>query len=233
METPSNFLIKTDDYFNFIELDQEDKYQQYLDMEEYFLETETNIDNNDNNNNYNNNKKGKFILDESDFNIDLEEELESRISDLVEQLEEKNYMMKEQEIKFKIFDDISSVSKNSDNKLELILTIPKSSDIMTINKIKLSKNIKQYVFDIFITLNNNIILNKDIKHNEKILLSKSNSNIFDYANLFENKNHIDCSKGDVNIHIVLEPNSINEIINNNIYINYSFANYKNKVKFFY
>ncbi len=220
METISTFYTQTEDYFNLIELDQEQKYQQYLDPEEDYKKTDKKTDN-------------KFTLDDTDFNLDMEQELESRISDLVEQLEDTDYTMTEQEIKFKIFDDISSISKNTDNKLELILTIPKTSDIITINKIKLSKNIKDFVFDIFITINNNIIINRESKHNNKILLSKSNSNIFNYASLFENKNYIDCSKGEVNIHIILEPHSINEIINNNIYVNYSFANYKNKVKFFY
>ena len=72
--------------------------------------------------------------------------------------------------------------------MELILTIPKTSDIITINKIKLSKNIKDFVFDIFITLNNNIIINRKIKHTSNLLLRKNNSNIFNYASLFENKN---------------------------------------------
>ena len=56
--------------------------------------------------------------------------------------------------------------------------------------------------------------------------------IYFEKDLYENKNNIDCSKGDVNIHIILEPNSINDIINNYVYISYSFINYKNKVKFF-
>ena len=82
--------------------------------------------------------------------------------------------MKEQELKFKIFDDISSVSKNLNNKIELIINIPKFSNIMTINKIKLSKNIKQYIFDIFVSLDNKIILHKENLYNEKIILKNIN-----------------------------------------------------------
>ena len=33
-----------------------------------------------------------------------------------------------------------------------------------------------------------------------------------------NKNYIDCTKGEIQIHIILEPNSINDIINNSSFI---------------
>ena len=198
MEVISNYLIKSDDYFNLIELDEENKYLKYLEEKNF------------------QNIQGKLLFDDID-NLN---------NSIIEHVEDKNYLMKEQELKFKIFDDISSVSKNNNNKIELIINIPKSSNIMTINKIKLSKNIKQYIFDIFVSLNNNIILHKENLYNEK-----KNINFFD-KDLYENKNNIDCSKGDVNIHIILEPNSINDIINNYVYISYSFINYKNKVKFF-
>lgn len=201
MEVISNYLIKSDDYFNLIELDGENKYQKYLEEKNF------------------QNIQGKLLFDDID-NLN---------NSIIEHVEDKNYLMKEQELKFKIFDDISSVSKNNNNKIELIINIPKSSNIMTINKIKLSKNIKQYIFDIFVSLDNNIILNKENLYNEK--KSLSNINLFD-KDLYENKNNIDCSKGDVNIHLILEPKSINDIINNYVYISYSFINYKNKVKFF-
>jgi hypothetical protein len=203
MEALTNFLINSEDYFNLIEFDQEDKYQNYLEEENF------------------QNIKGKFLFDDTK-NID---------NSIIEHVEDKNYLIKEQEIKFKIFDDISSVTKNKDNKLELILTIPKSTDIMTINKIKLSKNIKQYVFDIFVSVGNDIVLNRECIYNQKIILSSIN--VFDKDLLETNKNYIDCTKGPIQIHIILEPNSINEIINNSIYVNYSFVNYKSKVKFFY
>lgn len=199
MEVISNYLIKSDDYFNLIGLDEESKYQKYLEVKKNPIE--------------------KLLFDNFD-NFD---------NSIIEHVEEKDYLMKEQELKFKIFDDISSVSKNKNNKIELIINIPKFSNIMTINKIKLSKNIKQYIFDIFVSLDNKIILHKENLYNEKIILK--NINFFN-KDLYENNNYIDCSKGDVNIHIILEPNSINDIINNYVYITYSFLNYKNKVKFF-
>ncbi len=202
MEALTNFLINSEDYFNLIELDQEDKYQNYLEEDNF------------------QNIKGKFLFDDTK-NID---------NSIIEHVEDKNYLIKEQEIKFKIFDDISSVTKNKD-KLELILTIPKSTDIMTINKIKLSKNIKQYVYDIFVSVGDDIVLNREHIYNQNIILSSIN--VFDKDLLETNKNYIDCTKGSIQIHIILEPNSINEIINNSIYVNYSFKNYKSKVKFFY
>ena len=205
MEVISNYLIKSDDYFNLIglELDEENKYKKYLEV--CIKKNQNSIE--------------KLLFDDFD-NFD---------NSIIEHVEEKDYLMKEQELKFKIFDDISSVSKNLNNKIELIINIPKFSNIMTINKIKLSKNIKQYIFDIFVSLDNKIILYKENLYNEKIILK--NINFFD-KDLYEKKNYIDCSKGDVNIHIILEPNSINDIINNYVYISYSFNNYKSKVKFF-
>ncbi len=148
---------------------------------------------------------------------------------LIEHVEEYDYLTKEQEIKYKIFDDISSVTKNSNNKIELIIAIPKSSDILTINKIKLSKSIKKYIFDIFITLDNETILTKENLYTTKLSLAD------DIDELYENKFEkiIDCSRGEISIHIILEPQSINNIINNNIYISYSFINFKNKFKFLY
>ena len=35
MEALTNFLINSEDYFNIIELDQEDKYQNYLEEENF------------------------------------------------------------------------------------------------------------------------------------------------------------------------------------------------------
>lgn len=145
---------------------------------------------------------------------------------IIEHIEETNYLVKEQELKYKIFDDISSVIKNKNNKIELVINIPRSSEIVTINKIKLSKSIKEFIFDIFVTLDNSIILAQEDLYNKKI-------NFSDFSlNSDLNVNVIDCSRGEVNIHIILEPQSINKIINNNIYISFSFINFKNKVKFF-
>ena len=198
MEFLSSFLIKSDDdYYSQLEKYEEYKCQNYLE--------EKNLSNL-------NDKLLFYQIDNS--------------NSIIEHVEEQNYLIKDQELKYKIFDDISSVTKNFNDKIELIINIPKSSDIMTINKIKLSKNIKQFIFDIFVSLNDKIIMNKDNLYNKQMILCKK----INYEECNES-NYIDCSKGSVNIHIVLEPNSINEIINNNIYINFSFINYKNKIKF--
>ncbi len=153
---------------------------------------------------------------------------------LLEHVEENNYLTKEQEIKYKIFDDISSLNKTN-GKIELLINIPKSSDILTINKIKLSKNIKKYIFDIFVTLNDKVILTRENLYNTKINLSTSSedelNNLSDTDSNDSSLNTINCSQGEVNIHIVLKPNSINDILNNHIYISYSFINFKNKIKF--
>ncbi len=46
METVSTFYTQTEDYFNLIELDQEQKYQQYLDPEEDYKKTDKKTDKN-------------------------------------------------------------------------------------------------------------------------------------------------------------------------------------------
>ena len=122
-------------------------------------------------------------------------------SSIIEHIEETNYLVKEQELKYKIFDDISSVIKNKNNKIELVINIPESGDIVTINKIKLSKSIKEFIFDIFVTINDTIILTQDDLYYKKI-------NFSNISNNFNDSNIIDCSRGKVNIHIILEPNSI-------------------------
>ncbi len=166
------------------------------------------------------NKIRKYLIKEYEFSND-----EIYESSLIDHIDEIQYTVKDQEQKFKIFDDISSVTRNMYNQIELVINIPKSCDIITINKIKLPKKIKKNINDIFVTLDDNIIISRDELYNHQIILSENCDN-------FNNNNYnlIDCSKGDVNIHIILEPNSINSIINNNIYINFSYLNLKNKHK---
>jgi hypothetical protein len=203
MEILSNYLIKDyDEYINNFEEHQEEKlknYLGYLENLDSYLEDRQN-------------REQRYSFDCTDTSI-------------IEHIEETNYFVKEQEHKFKIFDDISSVIKNKNNQIELVINIPKSSDIVTINKIKLSKSIKEYIFDIFVTLDDKTILTQDELYKKKISLSELN-------NKYNDSNIIDCSKGEVDIHIILEPNSINEIINNNIYISFSYINFKNKIKFY-
>ena len=197
MEVLSNFLIRSDDdYYSQIKKNEEFKYSNYLEDKKF------------------KNLNNKLLFDKIDNN-----------DSIIEHVEENNYLIKDEELKYKIFDDISSIVKNKNEKIELIINIPKSSDIMKINKIKLSKNIKQFIFDIFVSLDEKIILTKENLYNKQFIFNKINNN------QINNLKYIDCSKGSINIHIILEPNSINEIINNNIYINFSFINYKNKIKF--
>lgn len=198
METISSYLIKD--------------YEEYYDNLENFEEQQE--------------QKIKKYLD-----FDFNEESENRYSFdttescFIEHIEETNYLIKEQEQKYKIFDDISSIIKNKNDKIELIINIPKSSDIVTINKIKLSKSIKYFIFDIFVTLDDQVILAQEDLYKKKI-------NFSNFSDISDENNIIDCSKGEVDIHIILEPQSINQIINNNIYISFSYINYKNKIKFY-
>ena len=52
---------------------------------------------------------------------------------------DKNNLIKEHTKKYKIFDNISSIIKNKDNYIELVINIPKTCDILSINKI-IAKN---------------------------------------------------------------------------------------------
>ncbi len=198
MEAISSYLIKDyDEYFDNLENFEEHQEQKVKNYLDFNLNQET---------------KKRYSFDNTE-------------SCIIEHIEETNYLIKEQEQKYKIFDDISSVIKNKNDKIELVINIPKSSDIITINKIKLSKSIKDFIFDIFVTLDKQVILEQEDLYKKKI-------NFSNFSDISDENNIIDCSKGEVNIHIILEPQSINKIINNNIYISFTYINYKNKIKFF-
>ena len=140
---------------------------------------------------------------------------------LIENINDKNYNIYENEIKYKIFEDISSVSKK-DDCIELILNIPTENNIISINKIKLSEKLNKYIKDIFVCVGENKIIKKDDlkKKSFKIIEENTMDNI------------ILCQTDiDVNLHILLDKRVINKIINKNIFINYSFAIFKNKIKF--
>jgi hypothetical protein len=142
------------------------------------------------------------------------------ITDIIEYIEDNNYSIENKEQKYKIFDDITSIIKNKNNKIELIINIPKSNDVVKINKIKIPKSIENYLTNIFISLDDNIILSDNDIFNKNIKLLNTNYN-----------NSINCTKGTINLHIIFEPNSINKIINSNIYIYFTYINLKNKIKF--
>jgi len=120
-----------------------------------------------------------------------------------------NYHLKENEKKYKIFEDISSI--NSHNKyLELVLDLPINLKIVSINKIKFSDKIKDCIENIYLTINN-----------KKTVTDIQNINLL---NIRDIKN--------LEIHLLLKKNAINKIINKNIYITYSYIETKSKIKFY-
>ena len=144
---------------------------------------------------------------------------------LVENIDDNNYNTEINEIKYKIFDDISSISNNSDN-LELILTLPTEYNIISINKIKLSDKLNKYVKNIYLIADDQIIISMDklfnINKEQKTKIIKQKQNNSQINNII-GKN--------INLHIILDKDSINHIINKNIFVNYSFIVIKNKFKY--
>lgn len=140
----------------------------------------------------------------------------------IENIEEKNYYVQDNEVKYKIFEDISSISKKN-NDIELILNIPIENNIISINKIKLSNQLNKYIKNIYLNVDNKIIINKDEILSNREKLSK----------IIENKESIikNSTNKNINLHIILDKNALNHIINKNIFVNYSYAIFKNKVKF--
>ena len=142
---------------------------------------------------------------------------EENDTSIIEHIDDKNYKKCEHEIKYKIFEDINAVSKKGDN-IELILTLPIEHNIISINKIKISKKVKNFINDIYLCIDNQILLTKDdlynqINNNEKIskIIYKSNNII--------------------NLHILLNRSAMNYIVNKDIFINYSYLMNKNKIKY--
>ena len=143
---------------------------------------------------------------------------------LIENIDDENYYIQDNEVKYKIFEDISSISKN-DNYLELILKIPIDNNILSINKIKLSNQINKFIFDIFLNIDNKIIIKKEEIFEYKEKLSK-------IIESEKRKNIINCSQEkNINLHIILNKDALNYIINKNIFVNYSYVIFKNKIKF--
>lgn len=144
---------------------------------------------------------------------------------LIENINNENYNIYDNEIKYKIFQDISLITKNNNN-LELVLNIPSKNNILSINKIKFSDKLNKYIKDIYLKINNNKI-NKDVilgivNNNKslKIIENIYNNNIINYS-----------TNTNIDLYIVLDKNALNYIINKNIFINYSYIIYKNKLKF--
>ena len=148
-------------------------------------------------------------------------------NELIEEIDDSNYNLYEHEIKYKIFEDISSISKKN-NMIELVLDIPIGDSIISINKIKLSNTLNKYIIDIFVCVDGEkIITHKDF-------LSKIDNNIQSstFTKQISTEKVINCQYNkNITLHILLKNNIINKIINKNIFVNYSFAIYKNKQKF--
>jgi hypothetical protein len=146
-------------------------------------------------------------------------------NELIEEIDDNNYNLYEQEINYKIFEDISSVVKKN-NMIELVLDIPVDNNIISINKIKLSNKLNKYIKDIYICIEDEkIITNRDFLNSKSSESSKFTENISrdKIINCQYNKN--------ITLHVLLSNNVINKIINKNIFVNYSFAIFKPKLKF--
>lgn len=147
-------------------------------------------------------------------------------NNLIEEIDDSNYNLCEQEIKYKIFEDISSVSKKN-NMLELVLNIPVDNNILSINKIKLSNKLNKYINDIYICIGDEKVITHTDFINKKY--SQHSSKFIEYLSCDK---IINCENNkNITLHILLDSSVINKIINKNIFVNYSFAIYKNKQKF--
>lgn len=78
-------------------------------------------------------------------------------NELIGEINDENCKLCDQEIKYKIFEDISSVSRKN-NMLELVLDIPVDDSIISINKIKLSNRLNKYIRDIYVCVGDEKII---------------------------------------------------------------------------
>ena len=111
----------------------------------------------------------------------------------------------ENDISYKILDDIEDIELQADNVILSINLLP--NETLKINSLKIPAKIKKYVNDIYITENNNIIYKK---HN--------------YINSVINTNE------NTKIHLVFNKIYMNEIIGYNIVLNYTIVCKKSKSK---
>lgn len=148
--------------------------------------------------------------------------------ELIEEIDDNNYNLFDQEIKYKIFEDISSVTKQ-DEMIELVLDIPVDKTIISINKIKLSNKLNKYIKDIFVCAEGEkIITYKDFINSTNLETSVK------FTQHISSQEIIDCQfNKNITLHILMEKNVINKIINKNIFVNYSFAIFKPKLKFIF
>lgn len=146
--------------------------------------------------------------------------------DIVELCDDKNYIIYDNEVKYKIFEDISSICKSNCGNLELILCIPYGNNIVSINKIKLSCGLSKYIKNIHLMTENKVIMKKEnlLNNNNKIFKIIENTDKINNKSYHPNNNNI-------RLHIILDKDSLNYIINKNIFVNYSYTIPKNKFKF--
>jgi len=177
----------------------------------------------------------KDNFEEYDLNSNQEKSILNKINslysmdnysnELIEEIDDNNYNLYDHEIKYKIFEDISSVTKKN-NIIELVLNIPVDENIISINKIKLSNKLNKYIEDIFVCVDGDkIITHKDFSN-------ESNFQTLTFSQKITSNKIINCQLNkNITLHILLKNNVINQIINKNIFVNYSFAILKNKLKF--
>jgi hypothetical protein len=177
--------------------------------------------------------RDKFL--EFDTSYDQEKQLQDKINylllnneyskELIEEINDNNYNLYEHEIKYKIFKDISSVCYKN-NMIELVLDIPIDKNILSINKIKLSNKLNKYIKDIFVCVGDE----KIITYRDFITINSESSTKFT-KHIYSQK-IINCQyEKKITLHLMLNNNIINKIINKNIFVNYSFTIFKNKLKF--
>jgi len=163
----------------------------------------------------NSNSTGKHIINSSEEND----------TSIIEHIDDANYKISEHEIKYKVFEDISAVSKKG-KEIELILLIPSEHNVISINKIKISKKIKNYINDIFLCVNDKVTLTKEELYNEV------NTDSYKAKMKIANDLKINNPKStNINLHILLNRSAVNYIVNKDIFINYSYLINKNKIKY--
>lgn len=170
-------------------------------------------------------EKKKICVNEFDYMCSTNDEYSN---ELIEQVNDNNYNLYDQEIKYKIFEDISSVSKKN-NMIELVLDIPTDDTIISINKIKLSNKLNKYIKDIYVCVGDEKIITYKDFLNSSSTNSESSSKFKEHIS---SQKIINCEYNkNITIHIFFFNNIINKIINKNIFVNYSFAIFKQKLKF--
>lgn len=169
---------------------------------------------------------------DNNLRLNIKTILENEI-DFIEHIE-NDYDLGQNEIKYKIFEDISSIRK-IDQYIELELEIPHRHNIISINKIKIPNKLKKYITRILLYVGDRVY-NYDYDIDYDIDLDdyseeEYNIDIKKINNIRNDNKIIDKNYKSIKLCLVLKKNAINEIIDKNIFISYSFAIFKNKFKY--